>query len=65
MLSFVIYTIIKNYVCIAYLACQSKKLCEIPVGSGGGSEHGDKSFDKILGIGIPYLLMNLISCHGF
>ena len=53
----------KNYVYIDYLACQSKTLCEIPVGFGGGSKHGDKSFDKILGIKIPYLLMNLVSCH--
>ena len=42
-----------------------KKIFEIPVGSGGGSKHGDKSFDRILGIGIPYLLMNLMSFHGF
>ena len=35
------------------------------MGSGGGSKHGDKSFDRILGIGIPDLLMNLMSCHGF
>ena len=35
-LSCVIYTIIKNYVCIDYLASQSKNLSEIPVGSGGG-----------------------------
>ena len=55
----------KNYVCIDYLACQSKKLSEIPIGSGGGSKHGETNFDKILGIGIPYLLMNLMSCHGF
>ena len=40
-------------------------LSEIPVGSGGGSKHGDKSFDRILGIGIPDLLMNFMSCHGF
>ena len=31
----------------------------------GGSKHGDKCFDIILGIGIPDLLMNLISCYGF
>ena len=37
-------------------------LSEIPVGSGGGSKHGGKSFGKILGIAIPDLLMNLISC---
>ena len=30
-----------------------------------GSKHGENSFNKILGIGIPYLLMNLMSCHGF
>ena len=54
MLSCVIYTIIKNYVCIDYLACQSKILSEIPVGYRGGSKHGEKSFDQILGIGIPY-----------
>ena len=64
-LSCVIYTIIKNYVCIDYLASQSKNLSEIPVGSGGGSKHGDKIFDKILGIGIPDLLMKLTSCNGF
>ena len=32
-LSCVIYTIIKHYVYIEYLACQSKKLSEITVGS--------------------------------
>ena len=42
----VIYTIIKHYVCIDYLACQSKKLSEMPVGSGEDSKHGDKSLDK-------------------
>ena len=28
-------------------------------------KHGNKIYDKILGIGIPDLLMNLMSCHGF
>ena len=65
MLSCVIYTIIKNYVCIDYLAFQSKQISAIPVGSGGVYKHGDKSFDIILGIGIPYLLMKLMSCRGF
>ena len=53
-LSCVIYTIIENYVCIDYLACQSKKLSEISV----GSKHAKKTFNKILGIGIPDLLIN-------
>ena len=35
------------------------------MGSVGGYKHGDKSFDIMLGIRIPYLLMNLMSCHGF
>ena len=42
-----------------------KKLSDIYVGSRWGSKHGDKSFDKILGIVIPDLLVNLMSCHGF
>ena len=61
----VIYTLTKNYVYINYLACQSKKLSEIPVDSVGSSKHGDKIFDKILGIVIPDLLINLMSCRGF
>ena len=65
MLSSVIYTIIINYVCIDYLASESKQLIEIIVGSGGGYKHEGKSYDKILGIGITDLLMNLMSCHGF
>ena len=64
-LSYDIYTIIKNYSRIDYIAFQLKTLSEIPVGSGGGSKHRDKRFDRILGIGIPYLLMNLMYCHGF
>ena len=31
----------------------------------GGYKHGDKIFNKILGIVIPDLLMKLMSCHGF
>ena len=55
----------KNYVCIDYLAYQYIFLSERPVGSGGGSKHGDKSFDGILGIGIPDFSMNLFFCHSF
>ena len=60
-----IYTIIKNYFCIDYLACQSKQLSEITVGYKEGSKHGDKTFNIILGIGIPDGLMNLMSFCGF
>ena len=40
-LSCIIYTIIKNYVCIDYLSCKYV-FCEIPVGSRGGSKHREK-----------------------
>ena len=40
----VVYTIIKKYFCIDYLACRSKTLSEMPVGSRGGYKHGDKKF---------------------
>ena len=52
-----IYTIIENYVCINYLAFQSKTLIEITVSYKEGSKKRE-SFDIILGIGITYLLMN-------
>ena len=65
MLVCVIYTIIKNYVCIDYLAFQYKQISEIYVGSAGGSKHGDKSLDRILGIFIPDFFMKLMSCRGF
>ena len=45
-LSCVIYTIIKNYVCIKYLSFQSKKIGGISVGSRGGSKHGEKMLTK-------------------
>ena len=63
-LSCVIYTIVKNCVCIDYLACKSKQLSELPVDSAGVSKHGDKRFDKILGIGLTDFLMNLMFCRG-
>ena len=42
-----------------------KKSSGIPVGYLGGSKHGDISFDKILAIRIPELLMNLMSFHEY
>ena len=42
-----------------------KKSSELPVSVGGGFKRGNKGYDKILGIGIPDLLMNLMPCHGF
>ena len=42
-----------------------KQLSELRIGSGGSYKPVNKSYDNLLGIGIPYLLMNLISCNGF
>ena len=60
-LSCVLYYVIENYVCIDYLCCQYKKLSVIC---------SDKIFtitsdNKLLGIEIPEVLTNLISCHRF
>ena len=41
-----------------------KKLSEITMGYKEGYKDGDKSFNIILGIGIPIFLMNLMSCRG-
>ena len=64
-LSCVIYKIISNSICIDYLASGPKQLRELPVSYEGVFKHKNKGYDKILGIGIPYLLMNLMSCHGY
>ena len=60
-LSSIVYTLIDNYVYIDYLSCQSKKLCDI----SSNPIFEERSFNLLLGIGIPELLLNLVSCHGF
>ena len=60
-LSCVVYTIIENYVSIYLPACQLKTLSVIYM----DRNYLRKIFSKIFGIGIPYLIMNLLSYHGF
>ena len=60
-LSCVIYYLIENYVCVDYLSCQSKNLISI----SSKQKFEQKIFNILLGIGIPELLLNLVSCHGF
>ena len=55
------YSLIKKYVCIEYLCFQSKKLSSISYDRI--FEH--TSYNILLGIGIPEVLMNLVSFHGF
>ena len=60
-LSCVVYNTINNYVCIDYLSCQSKTLCDI----ANNTTFKETNFSLLLGISIPELLLNLVSCHRF
>ena len=60
-LSCVIYTLVDNYVFIDYLSCQSKILYYISI----NLSFKETSFNLLLSIEIPELLLNLVSCHGF
>ena len=61
LLSFFLYSLIDYYVCIDYLSCQSKTLSKI-----SSKPIFEKiSYNVFLGIGIPELLLNLVTCHGF
>ena len=60
-LSRVFYSIIENYVLIDYIYCQSKTLSRI----SSNRIFEQTSFNILLSIGIPEVLLNLISCHGF
>ena len=58
-LSCVLYYVIENYVSIDYLCCHYKTLSVIS--SDKISE--EASYNELLGIGIPKVLINLITCH--
>ena len=60
-LSCVVYTFIYNYVCIDYLSFQSKILCNI----SRDTTFKGITFNLLLGVGVPEMLLNLVSCHGF
>ena len=64
-LSCVIYTIIRKYVCIDYLVYEKSKLSYLRLGVTGRYKHIDKKFDYVLGFGILDILLNLLSCRGF
>ena len=64
-LSCEIYTIISKYVCIDYLGYEISKLSYLHLGITGRYKYFDTDYDKVLGIGIPDLFLNFLSCHGF
>ena len=62
-LSCVIYTIIRKYVCIDYLGSEKETLSDLRLGVSGRYKHLDKNYDNVLGFGIPYLLLNFLPCQ--
>ena len=64
-LSFLIYTNKINYVCIDSLGSERKILSYLRPGPGGSYKNFNKSYDNVLGFGIPDLFMDLLSCCGF
>ena len=64
-LSCVIYTIVDRYVCIDYLGTETNKISELKLGCTLKTKHENKDYDKLFGIGIPDIFMNMLSCQGF
>ena len=62
-LSCVIYTIIERYVCIDYLCKETKKISELRLGCTLKTKRENMDYDKLFGIGIPDILLNMLSCH--
>ena len=64
-LSCVIYTIIDRYVCIDYLGTDKKIISELRLGCTLQSKHDGMDYYTLFGIGIPDILLNMLSCHVF
>ena len=60
-LSCVLYYVIENYVCVYYLCCHFKTLSVI----SSNKIFEEASYNELLGIGIPEVLMNLLYLHVF
>ena len=63
-LSCLIYTIIRKYVCIDYLGSEKAKLRDLRLGVFGRYKHLDKNYDNVLVFGIPDLLLNFFIVSG-
>ena len=64
-LSSVIYTIIDRYVCIEYLGTEIKKISVLRLGCTLKTKHEGMDYHNLFDIGIPDILLNMFSCHGF
>ena len=60
-----IYKIIDRYVCIDYLGTDINRINELILGCTLKTKHEGMDYDNLFGIGIPDILLNMLSCHGF
>ena len=60
-LSSIVYCIMYNLICVDYLCCTKTKLCIV----SKGQLFENRTYNSVSGIGIPEILMNIISCRGF
>ena len=51
--------------CIGYLCTLNKILSELKIENTLLNKHDDQDYNNLFGIGIPDILMNMVSCHGF
>ena len=56
---------IEKYVCIDYLCTLNKRLSELKIGTTFLHKHDNKIYNNLFVIGIPDIIMNMVSCHGF
>ena len=64
-LTSVIYTIINRYVCIDYLDTQKKKISELRLGFTLQTKYDGMDYNNLFVIGIPDILINMLSCQDF
>ena len=64
-LSCVIYKIVSRHVCINYLGTEKKKISELRLGYILKIKHEGMDYDNLFGIGIPDILLNMLSYNGF
>ena len=48
-----------------YLGTEKNKTSDLKIGYTLSSKHDGMDYTKLLRIGIPDLLLNILSCHGF
>ena len=44
---------------------RDNKISDLKTGCTLSSKHDGMDYNNLFGIGIPYILLNMLSCHGF